>query len=77
MHSSDVAWVKRYWTPAHSDAVERRERMRHAWLLGAPDHPQGISGEGRDMIPAILDQGYNLPRVPADEAREAWLGYWE
>ena len=38
--------------------LAQQEHERSAWLQGADRHPQGLSGEVRDVIPAILDQGY-------------------
>lgn len=44
------------------DLLARQERGRAAWLAGERDtHPEGVSGEERDVIPSILDQGYFLP----------------
>lgn len=49
----------------HLQLVARQERRRAAWFMGERAHPQGLSGEERDVISPMFDQGYWLPVTPA------------
>lgn len=65
-------WLKIYPDQSHQRMVERQERLRVAWLHGAGLHPHGKSGEEKDLIPSILDQGRHLPHQNFEYGVEYW-----